>query len=161
MAFFLLIEILLIRARKQRSFLAQMIGTIGLTSIAPLSLILLQKEFLLEAGFIWIINILFFFSGILYVRYQIALMKNNTKENSELNKYRISVLSYHFLLLFILLSISISNRFYNDLIFAFIPTILQAATAITNQFRVKTIKRLGWLEMTHTLVFVIILGFAL
>jgi len=158
MALFLLIEILLIRAKKQRSFPAQMIGTIGLTSIAPLSFMLLQKKILWEAGFIWMINILFFCSGILYVRYQIALMKKNTTENAELNKYRISVICYHFLLLIILLIVAVYNKFYPGLVLAFIPTILQATTAITNQFTIKTIKRLGWLEIAHTLVFVIILG---
>ena len=101
MAIFLLIEILLIHAKKQRSFFAQLIGTIGLTSIAPLSFILLQKQVLLEAILIWIINILFFCSEILYVRYQIALMKKRVSEYSELNKYRISVICYHFLLLII------------------------------------------------------------
>ncbi len=158
MALFLLAEIILIRAKKQRSFLAQSIGTVGLTSVAPFTFILFYGEITRFAAFLWLINILFFGSGILYVRYQIARMKQNYINNTEFHHFRAGVICYHFLLLVILLFVALSYNNYAGLLIAFAPAVLQAATAVNSRFKIKTVKKLGWLEMVHTLLFIALLA---
>lgn len=158
MALFLLAEIILIRAKKQRSFLAQVIGTIGLTSVAPLTFILFSGEITRFVAFIWLINALFFGSGILYVRYQIARMKQDFSQYPEFHRFRAGVICYHFSLLLVLLFVALSFNSYAGLLAAFTPAILQGATAVNLHFKIKTVKKLGWLEMAHTLLFVVLLA---
>lgn len=88
-------------------------------------------------------------------------MKNSAHRNKKPNQYRTVVICSHFLLLIILLVIALTVNFYARLLIAFMPTIVQASTALSNKFQLKTIKRLGWLEIAHTFVFILILAIVL
>lgn len=155
---FLLMEIRLIRRRKQASFLAQFAGTVGLTTIAPLSLILFQKHLTLFCIFAWIINILFFVSGILFVRYQIAAMKKRTSKRSEYRKYKAAMVCYHFcLLIFLFLTALYFSKFWGLLI-AFSPILVQSLISILVKLNFKNLKIIGWLEIAQTLSFIALLA---
>jgi len=155
---FLLLEIWLIRHRKQASFSAQLAGTVGLTAIAPLSLMLYQKDFTSFFIFTWVINILFFTSGILFVRYQISAMKENASKRSDFKKYKAAMICYHFTLLILLfLSVLYFDKFWG-LFIAFVPILAQSFIAILVKLNFRNLRVVGWLEIAQTLCFIALLA---
>lgn len=151
---FLLLEILLIRKRKQTTFAAQLLGTLGLTTIAPLSLLLYQKDFSPLIGFAWLINILFFTSGILFVRYQIAALH----KTSQLRQYKMGMIFFHLTLLLFLISLGLVNREFTGLFYVFIPVFFQATVFLFSRITLKSLRLVGWMQIGQTLVFVLLLS---
>lgn len=154
---FFITEIWLLRQRKKATFFAQLLGTIGLTLIAPLSFLLYNKSLSIEAGYLWLINILFFTSGILFVRFQIAGMKKNFKQ-SGYGRYKAAMICYHFSLLLILFLIAIIFNYFFGLLIVFIPILIQAIMSIMGKTKFKNLKKVGWLEIAQTIFFVILLS---
>lgn len=156
--FFSLLEIGFIRKRKQRGFIAQLMGTLGLTSIAALSMLLFYQNITTTVMYVWIINILFFTSGIIFVRYQIAAMKKREANRKEIKTYKAAMICYHFGLLIILFLIALTFGKFFGLLIAFTPAIVQSAISISGKFRFSSLKTVGWLEIAQTVCFVILLS---
>ena len=150
---FLGAEVLLIKFRKQMSLLAQLIGTIGLSMIAPLTMLLYQQKVTFSAGFIWLIDALFFTSGILFVRYQIAIMK----QTSDYMRYQISIIIYHIGLLLFLFWLHFTNEAYSGWLLVFTPMLLQTFYFLISKLQFRSLRTVGWLQIGHTLVFIILL----
>jgi len=154
MAVFFLIELWLIRNRKQMTFGAQLTGTIGLTIVAPLTLILLQKQVSPIAILLWLISILFFTSGLLFVRYQIALTTKNKRAITDKKRYRTAIILYHLLLFIFLIGLPFVENISGRLILAFLPLLVHIGLSLSNRVVFSSLKTVGWLEILQTIIFV-------
>lgn len=155
---FLLLEIAFMKRRKQKTFFAQLMGVMGLTFLAPLALLLYQQHSSFAIIYLWLINIVFFTSGILFVRYQIASMQSKSPSNSEFRKYKSAMICYHFCLLIILfLIVSYYSNLWG-LVVAFIPTLAQAAISVVGRLKFRSLKTAGWLQIAQSVFFVVLLA---
>lgn len=157
LAAFFLAELLLIRRRKQMSFLAQFIGTVALTAIAPLTIILQQTRITGQAAFLWLLNIVFFSSGLLYVRYQI-LLKANISKQREQHRYQRALIWYHASLLLFPICLSILSHNYRALVVVFLPSVFQGFYSVATRKQIESLKRVGWLQIGQTIAFVLLLA---
>lgn len=150
---FLIIEILLVKKRKQMSFLAQLLGTIGLTTLTPLTLILHQQKLTAMAVFLWIIVSLFFISGILFVRYQISAMKNT----SDFRTYHLGMIIFHLSLLLFLFGLQFVTEDALTWIIAFTPMFLQNLYFLVTRSHIRSLRKIGWLQIGHMIIFLLVL----
>jgi hypothetical protein len=149
-------ELILIYCRKQQSFPAQLIGTAGLTAVAPLSHMVYAAGLTRDAGIVWLLAILFFSGLILFVRFQIHSMSSASGRAGLRRNYRIALMLYNGILLTVLIAAAIPGGRFARSIVPFIPSILQAFAAGIGFIRAKTVRQLGWLQMAHTLAFVLL-----
>lgn len=153
---FFVTELLLIRAHKQQSFTAQLVGTAGLAAAAPLTWLVYTPGWTREAGGAWLLAVVFFTGLIIFVRFQIELMSGAAGRAAARRRYRRALLFYHTILLAVLAVLAFEGGGYKWSIAVFAPAIAQAFAAGIFATPVKTIRRLGWLQMAHTLLFVLL-----
>jgi hypothetical protein len=154
MAVFLLLEALLIRHRRHRTLPAQLIGTVGLTVIAPLTVILSGRALVLAAGFVWLLVVLFFSSGILFARFQISKLAGSVRRTPAFRRGRAGLLIFHLLLAGALTACFFASGRQQLWPVAFIPTILISLAAVLDRFPDLSIKQTGWLIMIQTGLFI-------
>ncbi|MBI4719990.1 MAG: YwiC-like family protein [Chitinivibrionia bacterium] len=151
-------EWILIKAHRQQTLIAQIIGTAGLTLAAPLSYAVHSAGMVPDALFLWFLNMAFFTGLILFVRYQIARTGARAAQDGGRNPYMLALLLYNAVLAvaFSILAVVSSKNAGAGIVF--LPSILQASAAAAGMLKIRTIRRLGWLQMAHTVVFVVLLG---
>jgi hypothetical protein len=155
---FLIAELLLFRAHRQQSILAQIIGTTGLTLMAPLTYIVQARGWVPDALRLWLVNAGFFLGLIVFVRFQIARMSARADNRRARNSYFGALLAYNAVLVVALSLVSALSRRYAPLCVVFLPSILQSLAALAGAPAVGTVRRLGWLQVAHTVLFVVLLG---
>ncbi len=148
-AFFFL-ELLFIRFRKQMSFAAQLSGTLGLATVAPLTDLLWRQQFTNHFWMLWGITGLFFTAGILFVRYQIAL----SRPSNGIHGFRLTLFVY----ILIVFSGAIFCR-YKVLFLSNFPLALQVLYFLLTRRQISNLRLVGWLQMMHSLLFVLLMGF--
>lgn len=153
---FLIAEILLIRSRKQQSFAAQLVGTAGLAATAPLSYIVYTPGWSREAGIAWLIAVVFFIGLIIFVRFQIEVMICGAGRAATRRRYRLALICYHAAVLAALGMLALVGSGYQWTIAVFAPAIGQAFWTGISTRPVKTIRRLGWLQMANTILFAVL-----
>ncbi|NOX38479.1 MAG: YwiC-like family protein [Calditrichaeota bacterium] len=158
MSLFFVFEMVLVRQGKAMSFLAHLIGTIGLTTIAPLTLLIHTRSVQPTVWFIWFLNILFFVSGILFVRYEIALKSRSARNRQEARRYRMAMILYHLLLLVFFAVLIYADNLVTSTIFLFLPITLQGFWAVISQQAISNLKLVGWLQVGQTLFFVFLIA---
>ena len=67
------------------------------------------------------------------------------------------VLVYHLALLMFLVSLSVAAAFPGAVVVAFVPAILRASGLAVHLGRKFPIRRLGWTEVAHSLLFAVLL----
>jgi len=153
MALFLLLEALLIRRRLHRTLIAQLIGTAGLTVIAPLTVILSGRAVVPAAGFVWLMVFLFFTSGILFARFQISKVSGSARWGPAYRRGRVGLLVFHLLLVAALSACFLASGRRQLWPVAFLPAILISLTAALERLPELSIKQTGWLIMVQTGLF--------
>jgi len=153
MALFLFLEALLIRHRLHRTLTAQLIGTTGLTVIAPLTVILSGRTVVPAAGFVWLLALLFFISGILFARFQISKVSDNARRGPAYRRGRVGLLVFHLLLVAALSVCFVASGRRQLWPIAFLPAILISLTAALERLPELSIKQTGWLIMVQTGLF--------
>ncbi len=146
---FFLIELIFVRLRKQMSFPAQLAGTLGLATLAPLTNLIWRQQFTHHFWMLWGITGLFFTAGILFVRYQIAL----SHAVKEVQGFRWTLVVY----VLIIFSGAIFCR-YKILFLSNFPLALQVLYFILTGKRIENLRLVGWIQMAQSLVFVLLMG---
>ncbi len=158
MSLFFVIEMYLVRRGKAMSFVSHLMGTIGLTTIAPLTLLIHLQSPTTAVFFIWFLNILFFVSGILFVRYEIALKSKSARGYREVQRYRVAMVLYHLLLLLFFAVLIYADNLLTSTIFLFLPITIQGLWAVTSRQAITNLKVVGWLQVGQTLFFVFLIA---
>lgn len=155
---FAVTEMLFIRSKKRQTLAAQIVGAFGLSSIAPLSYMLFEREASWAAALLWIANGAFFMCGILFARFQISRLGSGTHSDSSFRREKRRLLSYHLALVVILLGVAAGSTFRITSTFVFFPAVGVSLLAGFGCFPRTTIRQTGWLIVAQTILFVALLA---
>lgn len=150
---------------EKRSLSAELVGVALLTLTAPGAWIAARGA--LEPGGvkIWVLNLLFFLGGVLYVKYKVrgVLAHQSFEGLTARMRFGWPVIAYHALLAAFLLAWVPLGAGSITVLVAFAPGILRATALLFELGERFPIKRLGWSEVAHSVAFagLLILAFRL
>lgn len=151
------------RQRPGKSGTEQLIATFGLTltSLAGYGAALGRWD---ARGFwVWLLQAFFFLGGVLYVRYKVRAIPARQRLDTLAGRILFAwpLVVYHLFLLGLLVSLAVVHRLSWAVLFAFAPVLLRAAYGFVRLGERFAIKRLGWTEVVHSLLFACLLILAL
>ena len=141
--------------REKRSLAAELIGVVLLTLAAPAAWIAALGRLDAAGAQVWLLNLWFFLGGVLYVKYRVrgVAAHRTFRHLGEKLVFAWPVVLYHFLLLAFLTCLIFLESFPLAVLLAFVPAILCANGLLFHLGRRFPIRRLGWSEVAHSLVF--------
>ena len=147
---------------EKRSLAAKVVGVALLTLTAPTAWIASHRALDTTGVKVWLLNLLFFLSSILYVKYRVRaiLAHRDFRRVGECLAFAWPVFLYHFLLVAFLACWVILDLQPAAVLLAFVPGILRGNGLLFQLGRRFTIPRLGWNEMLHAAAFAVVLVLA-
>lgn len=108
---------------------------------------------------LWLLNLLFFLGGILYVKYRVRGLLAHRKFQGlgEHLAFAWPVFLYDLSLAFFLVGETLRNRLPAPVLLAFAPGMVRAAGLLIHLGQRFPIRRLGWTEIAHAAVFAALL----
>ena len=147
---------------EKRSLAAELVGVGLLTLTAPAMWIAARGALDAEGTRVWLLNLLFFLGGVLYVKYRVrGLLAHRTFRGiGERARFAWPVFAYHLLLgIFLAAWILLANLSALVLV-AFLPAILRATNLARHLGTKFPIKQLGWSEVGQAVLFAALLTLA-
>jgi hypothetical protein len=155
-ALVLLAHLYLSTKRAERRLLGEFLGVAGLTLTAPGAYYVLQARADDVALFLWFWNLLYFTSGIFYVKMRVGCFAR--KPDSHLLLWQCAL--YHLLLLCLIVSWVWWGRVSQLFLLAFLPIVVRAFAGMLVRQRGLNLKRIGYMEIGFTVIFVIAMVWA-
>jgi len=151
---------IIIKAPGNLSFLREFLGVTILTSTAPVSVYCLSNQITEYAITLWILNILFFFSGTCYVNFLIEKLSDSKGKVVKLGKIssRDIHFIYHVALSLILVSFVMAFPDQYLKVLAFVPMTILAFNAYFSKRVVKDFKKVGLTLLGHSLFFALFIS---
>ncbi len=145
--------------KEKRSLAAELVGVVLLTLTAPAAWIAALGRLDRWGVQVWSLNLLFFFGGVLYVKYRVRGVAAHRpfQSWSEKAAFAWPVVAYHLLVLGFLAGCVFLQSFSLAVVLAFLPSILRANGLLWHLGKRFPIRRLGWTEVAHSLVFATLL----
>jgi hypothetical protein len=147
---------------EKRSLAAELMGVVLLSLAAPAAWIAARGRLEAEGVQVWALNVLFFLGGVLYVKYRVRglLAHREFSDWRERLAFAWPVFFYHMLLLAFLATSIFLRELSAAVLLAFVPGILRANGLIFQLGQRFPIRRLGWMEVAHSVVFAALLVIA-
>jgi hypothetical protein len=148
---------------EKRSLAAELVGVLLLTLAAPATWIAQRGALNAQGATVWLLNVLFFAGGVLYVKYRVRglLVHRPFVSVRERAEFAWPVFVYHVLLALFLIALVAVDSLSLLVVVAFAPAILRANGLLFHLGQRFPIKRLGWSEMGHAVLFAALLLLAL
>lgn len=141
----------LVSGRQERHIYGELVGVLGLTATAPAVYYVARGE--LEPGIrLWVLALLYFLSGLFYVRMRISRITRRKEAGSRFSQF----LAYHLLLPAVLVAGTVGGWIQPLLAFAYIPALVRAFLGIRPSKGKPNIKRIGYMEVAHTILFLVV-----
>lgn len=156
----LALYLFLVWKRRDRSSLAELLGVSTLTMSAWASFYTATGSLESTGLVLWLVCFLFFGSSVFYVKMKVET-RSRSKNHLTLKQKLVSgkgVVSYQALSLAAILSLIWSGLVPIATVVAFLPITLQRAIGIANLKKKPAIKRLGFTELGHSILFGLLLG---
>lgn len=149
--------------RGKRNLAAELVGVGLLTLTAPAGWIAARGVLEPSGVRVWLLNLLFFCGGVVYVKYRVRglLAHHHFRSARERLAFAWPVFVYHLLLAAFLTYGVILGRQPAAMLLAFVPGILRANGLLFQLGRRFAIPRLGWNEIVHSVLFALLLVLAL
>jgi hypothetical protein len=147
---------------EKRSLPAEAVGVALLSLAAPAAWISARERMDPTGAQVWLLNLAFFLGGVLYVKYRVRGLQAHREFTGGRARLAFAwpVIVYHLLLvLFLAAWIWVEPRSVAMLL-AFSPGILRACGLLLQLGKRFPIRRLGWTEIAHSVVFLILLVLA-
>lgn len=147
------------RENEKRSLAAELLGVVLLTLSAPAATIASNGGLDSVGARVWLLNLLFFLGGVLYVKYRVrgVLAHRTFAGVPDRLAFAWPVFLYHLLLVVFLVSAAWLDSIPALVLAAFAPAVLRAHGLLFHLGRRFPIKRLGWTEVAHSIVFAVLL----
>lgn len=147
------------RETEKRSLAAELVGVVLLTMSAPAATIAVLGRLDALGWQVWLLNVLFFLGGVLYVKYRVrgVLAHRTFATLPERFRFAWPVFVYHLLLVLLLASAVLLESLPAMVLVAFTPAVLRAHALLLHLGQRFPIKRLGWTEVAHALLFAVLL----
>lgn len=153
------------KGTEKRSLAAELIGVALLTLAAPLGWITARGSLNATGAQVWLLNLLFHLGGVLYVKYRVRGIRTHQRFGPwrERLAFAWPVVLYHFLVLAFVTCWVFLESLSAAVLVAFAPGLLRANGLLFQLGRRFPIRRLGWSEVAHSVVFatLLILAFRL
>lgn len=145
--------------KEKRSLTAELVGVTLLTCGAPAAWIVARGSLDGQGVGVWLANLLFFVGGVLYVKYRVRgiLAHRAFGHWTERLAFAWPVLGYYLMLIAFLIALIPMRSLPAAVLLAFLPGCLRAVALLFQLGRSFPIRRLGWTEVAHSLVFAVIL----
>jgi len=147
---------------EKRSLPAEAAGVALLSLTAPAAWISARGQMDATGVQVWLLNLAFFLGGVLYVKYRVRSVQAHREFTGGRDRlvFAWPVIVYHLLLVMFLAAwIWVEPRSVAVLL-AFSPGILRACGLLLQLGKRFPIRRLGWTEIAHSVVFLILLVLA-
>ena len=146
----------------ERSLPGELIGTAGLALVGPAAHAVAMHEMQPMDALLWLLLLLFFTSGVFYVRMRVRVMIAQRRgATSVWSRARWPCLVYHLLLLVAVPALAVGNLIPWAALLAYAPALWRAAAGLCRKGATLNLRRLGWSEVGLTAAFVLILVLAL
>lgn len=145
--------------REKRSLWAELIGVAVLSSSAPAAWIAARGRLDAAGVQVWMLNVLFFAGGVLYVKYRIRGIAVHRPFSSVADRAAFvwPVLLFHLSMLAFVVALVRLNSVPLALVFAFVPAVFRSAGLLFHLGQRFAIRRLGWTEVAQSVTFAVLL----
>lgn len=145
--------------KTERSTVAQLIAVCGLTLTAPAAWYAATGRIDPKALSLWLLNALYFGGGVFYVKMHVAAAMRKRPFESVRVKIAMgaSTLFYHTGALVCLIVLAAEKTIPPVALVSYAPVAARAITGVARLSPTLRIKRLGWTEVAHSVVFAITL----
>jgi hypothetical protein len=149
-------------SREKRSLGVELLGVALLSLSAPAAWIAARGSLDALGARIWLLNLLFFLGGVLYVKYRVRglFAKRDFPSLAERLSFAWPVFFYHLMILALLLALVWLRSLPAAAAVAFLPGVARAYSLLGNLGERFPIKRLGWSEVIHSMIFAALLVLA-
>lgn len=147
----------LVSELSQRSFAAEFLGVLCLTSSSAATRYVLLGHLDRMAFVLWILSILFFSSSIFYVKMRVSSYAKKTEARS----LTLQCAAYHVFLLVCLVFFVLRGEGSILAALAFAPILIRTLYAMLAPQGKLNLKRIGLSEIVYSLVFVVLLSFGM
>ncbi len=143
----------MIYARSERSFAAELMSILGLTSVAAVTDYVIQGTFDRRALLLWLLNALYFISSIFYVKMLVS--RFSRKGDARALVWLCG--TYHGILLIIVGMFAWLQWMPAMVVLAFVPIVIRALWGMNVQGIRLNLRRVGFAEVVLTLLFLVLL----
>jgi hypothetical protein len=147
---------------EKRNLAAELVGVVLLSLAAPAAWIAARGQLEWMGVQVWAFNAAFFLGGVLYVKYSVRGLLAHREFSGwrERLAFVWPVIFYHVLLLAFLAACIFLREISAAVLLAFVPGILRASGLVFQLGKKFPIRRLGWAEIAHAVVFAALLVMA-
>jgi YwiC-like protein len=139
--------------RKDRTISGEMMAIAGLTITAPAAYYVAIGVFGSAALLMWALCALYFTSSVFYVKLRVHTINPRKGDARKQSWWRCAL--YHSFLLAALLLLAITSNLNLFALAAFSPVLIRAFWHLANPVRQINLRRVGWLEIIYSVVFLI------
>lgn len=148
------VHLYLASRRRDRSIAAELLGIAGLTATAPAVYAGLEGGVDWTACLLWTLCILYFGSGVFYVKMRVS----QKLKPQEFGSRRSQCLGYHILILLLLLVFALRFGLPWLPLLGFVPILGRAFWYAFRTDRSLNLRKIGYLEVLYTILFTILTG---
>lgn len=139
--------------REDRTIGGEMLAIAGLTLTAPAAFYAARGAFDVDALWLWVLCAVYFGSSVFYVKLRVSTISPRMDEARRQSWKRCAF--YHAFLLASLLVLALTGSLNLFAIAAFAPVLTRSFWYLARPVRRINLRRVGWLEMVYSLVFLI------
>lgn len=139
--------------REDRTIGGEMMAIAGLTLTAPAAFYAARGAFDVDALWLWVLCAVYFGSSVFYVKLRVSTISPRMDEARRQSWERCAF--YHAFLLASLLVLALTGSLNLFAIAAFAPVLTRSFWYLARPVRRINLRRVGWLEMVYSLVFLI------
>lgn len=144
----------------ERSWGAEIIGVLTLCLSAPASYYVCGTSLNKQAILLYVLCVLYFTGPVFYVKMMVEMIKTKGADTYELKRLKFFSIAYHIFCIPFSLILSYLNGMSILFSVAFIPPLIKVALSVINR-RPIPIRRLGYREIAHSILFLIIASLSL
>ena len=152
--FLLIIHLILVVRRKERSVAGELTGVMGLTASAPITSYVVTGLLDRTSVLLWVLTLLYFASGIFFVKMKISRF---TKPADYRNRVR-QCFGYHTFVCLALFLLVWCESIPPLLSLAYLPILVRAFAGILSKEERLNVRRIGYTELMHTVLFLVLFG---
>ena len=142
-----------------RRVASQLIAVAGLTLTAPAAWYAATGNLDRHAWLLWGLNFLYFAGGVFYVKMHVAaaIRPKLFETAAETIKWGTTILAFYGGLVVSVVGLAMAHLIPWLATLAFVPVVVRAAIGVARLSSQLHIKRLGWTEVAHSIVFAVLL----
>ena len=153
-ALFLLVHLMLVRYRNERTIVGEFLGIGALTLTAPAAFYAVTGSVAARAFLLWFVNVAYFGASVFYVKMRVADRSRTEKPEGRL--FAGSLLLYQAVVLICIGLLSYFDLLPPLIFVAFLPMALHTVVDAARREKQLDIKRLGFTLVAHSVVFALL-----